>query len=972
MALTPRDVFMGNPPSPDYRPRKHDVVQLFEETDARAAGAALAAVAPALVTVTNEAGRAEEAADRSVDARDLAETFARVDHRTATWASMAAITGSADDFGYVPDEDTGTHTDPISSGTVPNAGIYRWADDGLGSDHAERIGSTGLASKASLSVAGPFPQNRRIADFAGRNTFVADEVQGGFASNLATVIEANWSVDGDGAIDLTGTLSNTASPRSYWAGHQFRPGEKWDIEIEVVLNSGFGSGHGPMIALGGEGGSVVFVFYGNNGTLFLLDSTSTTLLSQTLPASMQFAHNDRPRLRVLLNGDGSGMAEAISPEGQRSRMRLTGLPTKGKICASWRRFAPSPGRITAFSVRPYVDAVPEPDSDMLHKLGIVGDVLRSPTSGNVSSAVRMRSVDGRMFIDAASNDINANHHVQTRYRRTTAAAWEYYLEIEITGDAVFSSTGCIIAIGDALGDDDARRIYVYLENGLIGRMTNASSSVPGESVTDAEKGYGVGDVVGMRLVARRDSTGFIEAIGPTGTRFQYNIDRIPEGAVHIGWRRNETGVIRRFTATQIEDRTDVSSGGEQAAVILSQKVRRSLPVPIASAAVNHLLFYGQSNADGADAVPVISLTQPYSNVTFSGGPRAWDGSAREWGSFKPLVEDGVSPGPSGAENRGETPCAGAANYASTLMAMDGNDPTSHVILASTAARGSYRINQLEKDTAWYDNNFLPMVSAAFAIDADHACHAVCWIQGERDADEGTAYATYKTKLIALQSDTEADIAAINSQDGPTYLLVGQVTAYARKNDDTARAQFDAALESSKIFVVYPSYRIPYINNIHFTAPGSKLAGAYFGRAYKQMRDGFEPDVLKPISATVRGAVVRVRFDVPHLPLVLDTDNLAEASDAGFRVLSNGSPATIEGVAIDGRDVLITLSAAPTAPVLVRYALDHPGAGRSISSGDEGCGNLRDSAPEEITIGASTYQLFNAAPAFQMNVVRLGE
>lgn len=37
MALTPRDVFMGNPPSPDYRPRKQDVVQLFEETDQRAA-----------------------------------------------------------------------------------------------------------------------------------------------------------------------------------------------------------------------------------------------------------------------------------------------------------------------------------------------------------------------------------------------------------------------------------------------------------------------------------------------------------------------------------------------------------------------------------------------------------------------------------------------------------------------------------------------------------------------------------------------------------------------------------------------------------------------------------------------------------------------------------------------------------------------------------------------------------------------
>lgn len=86
--------------------------------------------------------QAETAAEA---ARDLAETYAGVDHRAATWSALAAISGVSGDVGYVGTDDTGTHTDPVAGGTVANEGVYRWAANGLGSAQALRIGSTGLA-----------------------------------------------------------------------------------------------------------------------------------------------------------------------------------------------------------------------------------------------------------------------------------------------------------------------------------------------------------------------------------------------------------------------------------------------------------------------------------------------------------------------------------------------------------------------------------------------------------------------------------------------------------------------------------------------------------------------------------------------------------------------------------------------------------------------------------------------------------
>lgn len=318
----------------------------------------------------------------------------------------------------------------------------------------------------------------------------------------------------------------------------------------------------------------------------------------------------------------------------------------------------------------------------------------------------------------------------------------------------------------------------------------------------------------------------------------------------------------------------------------------------------------------------------------------------------------------------ETTCSGAANYASTLMAIDGNSPSSHVVLASTAGHGGYRIDQLNKTSAWY-TNFLAHVSGAHALDANHAVHAIGWIQGENDLIVPTSYSTYRAALSQLQADAETDIKAITGQTHPAYLITYQLSWGIRNNSGIALAQLDLAQKNAKIFLATPTYHLPHAaDNIHLTAIGYKWIGAYFGRAYKALVDGYEPQWLNPRSATVRGTEVRVRFDVPVGPMVLDSDKLAVTTDSGFKVMDDATAASIISIKIDGQDVVITLNATPVGAVKVRYALDYLGTGLVITNGASG--NLRDSSPDVINISGVNRPLWNVCPAFEMSATKLGE
>lgn len=382
--------------------------------------------------------------------------------------------------------------------------------------------------------------------------------------------------------------------------------------------------------------------------------------------------------------------------------------------------------------------------------------------------------------------------------------------------------------------------------------------------------------------------------------------------------------------------------------------------------INHVLSYGQSLSMGATATTLLSTTQPYFNLTFNTGPR----KDTEATSVIPLVEQFNNPSIDGYANRGETHCSGLANYASqAMMRENGINPQDHVIFASTAGHGGYTIDQLKKGSAWY-SVLIDHVNKAKSLNVGKSYHVpvVPWIQGENNAVSGglqTPYAVYKAGLIQLQSDANTDIKAITGQADPVRFITYQMSYAARTWPDIAKAQLDLARENDNFMLATPMYHFPYAgDNVHLTNVGYKWMGAYFARAYKQyMIDGRKPDFINPISAYIKGNQVIVKFDVPTLPLKIDTSTLASTTNAGFKVMNGASEIAITSVTASDDTVILQLASAPTASVQVRYALDYLGTGLTITGGASG--NLRDSTTDSTEIAGAIKPLYHVCPHFEM-------
>ncbi|HDT0389330.1 TPA: hypothetical protein QIB15_004408 [Klebsiella aerogenes] len=390
--------------------------------------------------------------------------------------------------------------------------------------------------------------------------------------------------------------------------------------------------------------------------------------------------------------------------------------------------------------------------------------------------------------------------------------------------------------------------------------------------------------------------------------------------------------------------------------------------------INQILVYGQSLAAGRDGIPLLSTAQPFSNLTYIGGVRGGGLNAQDFSASKPLVEDSINPSPDGGTSRGETVCSGAANYASLAAYVEnGIDPASHVIFASSAGKSGAPIGDLKKGTAWYNEQFMAHVTGAHAFNSDVAVQVIMWLQGESNSDgripDGTR-AAYKATLRQLRIDAEADIKVVTGQTTPVPFIVYQHSTNIRTNTNTCLAFYDLITEKdSMFFFATPLYMFPHAaDGLHMTAVGYKWAGCYYGRAYKQMmHDRIRPRFIRPISAVYAGGAVRVKFNVPKAPLVLDTVNLAPTQDYGFSVYSSGSKVVINAVGIENGDtVVIETSEASLSDVVVKYGIDYLGEGLNIQAGASG--NLRDSTPGNVVIDGVSRPFFYLCPHLEINAI----
>ncbi|WAC20976.1 hypothetical protein OVA24_06220 [Luteolibacter sp. SL250] len=377
--------------------------------------------------------------------------------------------------------------------------------------------------------------------------------------------------------------------------------------------------------------------------------------------------------------------------------------------------------------------------------------------------------------------------------------------------------------------------------------------------------------------------------------------------------------------------------------------------PLAVAQRCHVILYGQSNASGSDAVPVLTTTAVYDALRFSTGVRGAGGGGVTAVSLLESTDD----------TQGETPCSGVALQWTESGTTDG---AARLIL-SAVGYGGYGINQLVKGTAPY-TDLLSRASHARTLSGgagvSHAVAAVVWVQGESDG--AMAQATYLEKLLDLREDLQADLRSQVLGGGEDFLHLPMVqpSAHINAGGGPALAQLEAAVRSPYHHLVAPAYALPHANNIHYSALGAQMAGRAAGRALRELAEHGDARTLMPMGASSRGREIIWFWDVPVPPLLLDSSALPPTPSHGFQVEDEDGMVPISSIEVMEDRVRIVVARDLEGDTEVRYALDNNGTG--IINGASG--NLRDSTADAFWIDGVSHLLPRAAPHAKRSVKHL--
>lgn len=294
------------------------------------------------------------------------------------------------------------------------------------------------------------------------------------------------------------------------------------------------------------------------------------------------------------------------------------------------------------------------------------------------------------------------------------------------------------------------------------------------------------------------------------------------------------------------------------------------------------------------------------------------------------------------------------------------------LLFSNAGKDGAYISSLSKPSTYY-TRILNQVTAgkalATAAGYNYRLAAFFWTQGEYDS--ATAVATYLSALQTLRSNLQTDIRAITGGSETVRCIHYQtwynsVLSAPGTQPGSSLAQLAAhEADPDKFILATPIYFMNTIDSTHMRPETSAWIGAYYALAYKRVvLEGRRWNPVRPLSLSVSGAVITVRFAIQGTKLLFDTKQVMAAASYGFAAYTAaGAALTITSVQIVGADkVQITLSAAPSAGDRLRYcdtsSQDNlPGfiGPRRLINGARG--NLRDNAGDTLKFRHSAGYVF---------------
>jgi hypothetical protein len=426
-----------------------------------------------------------------------------------------------------------------------------------------------------------------------------------------------------------------------------------------------------------------------------------------------------------------------------------------------------------------------------------------------------------------------------------------------------------------------------------------------------------------------------------------------------------------------------------AAVLVSLALARNAPAGSSATApvYNEIIGTGQSLAMGLFANPAISITAQWPNAALMTNLGVRQLSDRgQFRALKPILITALVPlvEASTPDHDGETIGAGMTFEINDLARAAGQPPWPVVFSMHGVTGASYAM--LKRGTMPYRNSLETVKRVATMLRASgirDVVRAVTVSHGETDFEMGATAADYEADLVQWRSDYDADLRAITGQHERVMLFTDQMSNYtstvfgsdAAATSPIPLAQLNAAIHHpDTIVLVCPKYWLTYYpkDGAHLTNRSEELLGEKYGEAIK--RTFVDGAVWKPLyitGAAIKANVITLSYHIPSPPIVLDTTLIRDPGNFGF-VYTDDSPAppSIRAVEVDddGRQVLIHLSAAPTAPAGHRH-VQYAYVG-SLSCGGGGCGagpisgprgNLRDSDPLTSRLdGGNSIHLYNWA------------
>lgn len=363
----------------------------------------------------------------------------------------------------------------------------------------------------------------------------------------------------------------------------------------------------------------------------------------------------------------------------------------------------------------------------------------------------------------------------------------------------------------------------------------------------------------------------------------------------------------------------------------------------------HLIVYGQSLSAGYQSWPPISTETVSGNYMI--GNQVWINFGNPvLNRINPLVANVASTTFALAKNRttmvlAECPLVGATNHIQRKTAGKYN------FITTSCGYGGKTIEELSKEhyNPTYYADFTKTITNAVSITTSIHCPAIVWMQGEYNytvpaANSGLTLgsaptsdkATYKSLLLTLKQNMQNDIKTKYSQpDSPQFITYQAGVQYTRGTYLTiGMAQLEASNENSDIVCAGPVYPMTDRGG-HLDSNGYRWFGEMLGKVYyktKVLGEDFSPLQPMEISRTENAKVLKIKFLVPQLPLVLDELLVSKMTSYGFEILLNGAKKIISSVSVDGDCVYLTCISDLIGDVEVIYA----------GTSNSGHGNLRDS------------------------------